>query len=183
MSRVNTFTLPKDPTYITGPNARRVVSTNAFGASSSSTSNVILYSILIPAGTFSVNEVLDVRTLVQKSGDNGTITLRFYVNTTPAIGGTQFGIATYIEALQDVMPFSRRLAIRSSTNSTIVFRTTTSTANDIYFFNASDNYYSSSTGGVESISINWTIDNYIVVGGQLSSGLDIMRAMFLKINN
>jgi hypothetical protein len=180
MSRVNTFTLPKDPTYITGPNARIVLSSAVVGVTSSSTSNVKLYSILIPANTFSLNEVLDVRTLVSKSATNGTCTLRFYINSTDAVGGVLFGTATYISSSRQ-LPFHRRLALRSVTNSTIAFRTTVSASTDIIFTVTDDNGHS--TGGVESLVIDWTADRYLVVGGQLSSNLDVMQGIFLKINN
>lgn len=188
MSRINAtnYNTAKGPSDYTGwtmiahPDYRKVISSTVAGSTSSSTSNTTLYSILIPANTFTTNEVLDLRTIVTKTGTNGTCTLRLYLNTTPAVGGVTIGICTYI-AGSLFLPFTRRVAIRNTTTATLNFRNTTSAPNDIWFNNTDTNGHA--VGGIDSQAVNWTSDLYLVVGGQLSSASDIMQARFLKINN
>ncbi len=167
-------------TMLNYPDYRKVISSTVAGSTSSSVSNIKLYSILIPANTFTTNEVLDVRTIVTKVGTNGTCTLRLYLNTSDAVGGTTLGICTYVSSSL-FLPFTRRLAIRNTTTSTLNFRNTTSAPNDIWF-NTSD-FNGHAAGGIDSQSVNWTTDLYLVIGGQLSSASDVMQARFLKINN
>lgn len=188
MSRINAtnYNTAAGPSDFTGwtmiayPDYRKVISSTVVGSNSSSISNTKLYSILIPANTFTTNEVLDVRTIVTKIGVNGTCTLRLYLNTTDAVGGVTLGICNYISSSL-FLPFTRRIAIRNTTTATLNFRNTVSAPNDIWF-NDSD-FNGHATGGIDSQAVNWTNDLYLVIGGQLSSSLDVIQARFLKINN
>ena len=188
MSRINAtnYNTPLGPsdysgwTMIAYPDYRKAISSTVAGSPSSSISNTKLYSILIPANTFTTNEVLDVRTIVTKTGVNGTCTLRLYLNTIDAVGGVTLGICTYISSSL-FLPFTRRLAIRNTTTATLNFRNSTSAPNDIWFNDTDFNGHA--VGGIDSQAVNWTGDLYLVVGGQLSSSLDVIQARFLKINN
>lgn len=188
MSRINAtnYNTPRGPsdysgwTMIAYPDYRKVISSTVAGSPSSSISNTKLYSILIPANTFTTNEVLDLRSVVTKTGTNGTCTVRMYLNTTDAVGGVTIGLCTFLSTSL-FLPFTRRIAIRNTTTATLNFRNTVSAPNDIWF-NDTD-YNGHATGGIDSQAVNWTTDLYLVIGGQLSSASDIMQCRFLKINN
>jgi hypothetical protein len=188
MSRINAtnYNTAKGPSDFTGwtminyPDYRKVISSTVVGSTSSSISNTKLYSIKIPANTFTTNEVLDLRTVVTKTGTNGTCTVRMYLNTTDAVGGVTIGLCTFAST-SVFLPFTRRVAIRNTTTATLNFRNTVSAPNDIWF-NVAD-YNGHATGGIDSQVVNWTSDLYLVIGGQLSSASDIMQCRFLKINN
>lgn len=180
MSIINKFTTPLGPSDLTGPEYRKVISTTVASATSSSVSNVVLSSILIPANTFTTNEVLDIKTLVTKTGTNGTCTVRAYLNTTAAIGGQTVGLNAF-QSTCLFLPFARRAGIRSTTAATIVLRNTTNAPNDIWFSNLDYNGHAS--GGLQALAVNWTANVYLVIAGQLSSNLDVMQCRYVKINN
>lgn len=182
MSNINQFTTPLGPADITGPEYRKVVSSTVPSSTSNSITNVVLSSILIPANTFTTNEVLDIKALVTKTGVNGTCTVRAYLNTTPAIGGQIVGLNAF-QSTCLFLPFLRRAAIRRTTAplATIVLRNTTNAPNDIWF-NTND-YNGHTTGGLQALPVVWTSNVYLVIAGQLSSNLDVMQCRYLKINN
>ena len=197
MSRLNTYTLPtgpldpSNPTEGGAPDYRKVISSTTPGLTTSSTSNIYLYSILIPANTFSINEVLDLRTMATiTTTRTGTINpfgaLRFYWGPDPSLtGATQLGVATYTSTsvITGAKPFQlhRRLGIRSTTTSTIVLDTIKSTSSDIRIDTATNDSYM--TGGVDYLAINWTTDFYFIVAGNTTNTADVLQVRYMKINN
>ena len=191
MSRYNTYTLPLGPVDITAdagdPDYRKVISTTVPGATSSSLTDVLLYSTLVPANTYVLNEVLDIRTLATKTGTNATCTLRFWAGTTASLSGaTQIGQCLYT-ATSLSLPLHRRLGIRVAASSTICFDTTTNATTDIFFGGAgtseANGRNSDSIGGVDILSINWTQDVWILVSGDVDSASDVIQVRYFKINN
>jgi hypothetical protein len=196
MSRLNTYTLPTGPLDPPNPAAggapdyRKVISSTTPGLTTTSTSNVYLYSILIPANTFAINEVLDLRAMATVTNTrtgiiNPFCALRFYWGPNPSLtGATQLGVCTYQKTtnLTGALPFHlhRRLGIRNTTTSTIVLDTIKSSANDIRIDTTTNDSYM--TGGVDYLAINWTTDFYFIVGGN-TSGTDVLQVRYMKINN
>jgi hypothetical protein len=68
---------------------------------------------------------------------------------------------------------------------TVVFRNTTSAANDIFFNNSIDPIETriAIAGGVTNLAIDWTVNNYIIVAGSVVSASDILQYKYLKVNN
>ena len=189
MSRYNTYTLPLGPVDNTNdsgdPDYRKVISSTVAGITSSNLSNVLLYSLYIPANTYTTNEVLDITTLGTKTNTNATCTLRFYIGATasltatgPYAAATQLALCNYASNALS-LPLHRRLGIRSTTAGTIVFRTSVSTTSDILFFT----YEGSNPGGIEVLALDWTQDRYLIVSGDTNSASDILQIRWLKINN
>ncbi len=179
MSRYNTYTLPLGPADITvdagDPEVRKVISTTVPGSTSSSLSNVLLYSTRVPAGVYVANEVLDIRTLATKTNTNSTCTLRFYYGTTASLTYTAASLS---------LPLHRRLAIRSATTNTIVFDTTRSSPTDLYFRGSeTTGRECESPGGVDFVAIDWTQDVWVLVSGDVDSTSDILQVRYFKINN
>jgi hypothetical protein len=193
MSKINNYNLPYSEIQASqkfDADNRLVISKTEIGVTSSSTSMTALYNIFIPANTFIANDILELKTVVSKTGTVGGATIRFYWNETADLTtATQLGTVTYPTTINGspavIFPMFRRLAISVAVGTgrgTVLFRTTTSTANDIYF-NVSDpdNYYS--TGGIENLAIDWTIDGYILVAGSVTSTSDYIQCKYMKLNN
>ncbi len=77
------------------------------------TANTILVSALIPANTFTVGSLAEVRCNIQRVGANGTATYRMYTNTSNSLSGaTQLG--TYNNtATQLFTPFKRLFGFKT----------------------------------------------------------------------
>ncbi len=194
MGLLNTKDLPVSEVAGAGGFAadnRIVISKTDIGATSSSTSTVALYNIFVPANTFGADDILELKTVVTKTGTVGGSTIRFYWNDAADLStATQLGIVTYPASIGGspaiTFPMFRRLAISVANGTgrgTMVFKSTISAANDIFFNIASapNNYYS--TGGIENLAINWTIDSYILVAGSVTSTSDFIQCEYMKLNN
>ena len=196
MPRLNSYTLPTSEVAVAGKFSatnRLVFSQTAIGVTSSSTSEVKLASVLIPANTYGLDDILEVKALLFKTNSNAGCTIRFYINDTDDLATpTQIGTVTFPVTVSGTsinsLNFFRRLAISAANGTgrgTVVFRNTTSAANDIFFtYTSLDRLtINSSAGGVSYLPINWTVDNYIIVAGSVVNTLDILQYKFLKVNN
>lgn len=195
MPRLNTYTLVRSEATVAGKFSatnRIDISKTEIGATSSSTSEVKLASVLIPANTYGLNDILEVKSLLFKTNSNGGCTLRFYVNTTDdLVTPTQVGIVTFPVTTGgstiNSLNFFRRLAIAVANGTgrgTVVFRNTTSAANDIFFnYSGVINTSIAIAGGVTNLAIDWTVDNYLIVAGSVVSSSDILQYKYLKVNN
>lgn len=194
MPRLNSYTLVRSEGAVTGrfsATNRTTFSETAIGVTSSSVSEVKLASVLIPANTYVVNDVLEVKALSFKTNSNAGCTIKLYINdTNDLVTPTQIGTVTYPVSFGgttiNVVPIFRRMAIAVTNGTgrgTVVFRNTTSAANDIFFSYTSLDQSTSSAGGVSNLSINWTVDNYIILAGSVVSASDILQYKYLKVNN
>jgi hypothetical protein len=194
MSRLNGYLLPLGPSDAGNaaeggiPDFRKVVSSTVAGATSSSTSTTnLMYSLLVPANTFTTNEVLDIRAVGRINRGVGTDsgTLRFYWGTTQSIStATLLGTATFLSNASSTgerqTSIHRRLGIRNTTTQTIVLDTVKNTSTDLRETTANESYM---TGGVDLVAINWTVDGYFMVQGNVSSTATWIQILWMKINN
>jgi len=196
MPRINSYILPFSEVAPVNrfASVNRVQFASTINATSSSTSAARLGSILIPANSYGINEVIEVKTLVSKVGTTNAATIRFYHHTLDQVSGaTQFATCTYPQNIggspTGATPLFRRLAIsvvNGTGRGTLCLQPTVSEGNDVYFGQNETgttftNYYS--TGGLSSLTIDWSVDNYILVAGFVSSSLDYLDFKYLKINN
>jgi hypothetical protein len=189
MSRLNGYTLPLGPSDSIDGEAgtadyRIVLSSTVAGATSSATGETVLNSILIPANTFSVNDVVDVRALVRKTNTTNTVTIRMRIGSAVNTSGQLIGTSTFIATALNC-PIHRRLGIRSATTQTVVFRTTVAAASDIIFNHAASGVEcpGNNPGGCEYVAIDWTQDRYLVVTGQNTAVTTILQCLYLKLTN
>lgn len=196
MPRLNTYTLARSEVALTGrfsATTRLSFSETAIGVASSSTSEVKLASVLIPANSYGLNDILEVKSLLFKTNSNAGCTIKFYINDTDdlvtptQIGTVTFPVSTGAANINSLNLF-RRLAISVANGTgrgTVVFRNTTSAANDIFFNNSIDPIETriAIAGGVTNLAIDWTVDNYIIVAGSVVSASDILQYKYLKVNN
>lgn len=125
------------------------------------TANTILVSTSIPANTFAVGSLAEVRCNIQRVGANGTATYRIYTNTSNSLSGaTQLG--TYNNtATQLFTPFKRLFAFK--------------TGNVIFGAGASSTLASDETVSTVAPSSNTfdpTVTNYIIIAVQPASASD-----------
>jgi hypothetical protein len=129
------------------------------------TANTILISRLIPANTFDVGTIAEVRCNIQRVGANGTATHRMYTNTSNSLTGA-IQIATYNNTITQLLsPFKRLFAFK--TGNVIFGASSISTL-------LSDEVVS--TVAPSSNTFNPTVDNYIIVAVQPISNLDSFRS-------
>jgi len=133
------------------------------------TSGQVTGSILIPANTVAVGDLLYIKTRVRKTGTAGTFVVRMYVNTSTAIGGSLIATSGTNATSALYFQYSRTLAVKTSTN-------TESMAGN---FNVQADDNTTSTAAVSASNINWTIDQYIVVVITNSSTADTTRSSLI----
>lgn len=144
----------------------------SIGAATSGTSNTLSKSILIPANTIQVGDVIRIRSFSERTGVLGSHTQRFYVNktndlTTPNLIGTQGA------ALANFLGGARTLIIRSATET--LAAPSTSNLND------DEAAGGSSTVAPQIINIDWTVDQYIIIALQCTNALDSSFNNYLGI--
>ena len=134
----------------------------------------VLMSVLIPASSMTADNItiFRIEAGVAKTGTANSASCRFYVNTSGVIAGaTQLASFTIPSTTLTTM-FSRFGAISSST-STEFFGSSTSNSSD-YFGQA---------GGVTTVNINWTVDQYIILAGNVVNAADSIGGFYLKVSN
>lgn len=127
-------------------------------------------SILIPANTVEVNDVLHLVVRARKVGILGSYTIRCYINTTDAIGGAIVATSASSGSNALYSQIRRFLAVKTSTN-TESFPSTVGVAAD-----------DGLTGTiVTSSNINWTVDQYLVIALQNAVTSDNSRSSFVQL--
>jgi hypothetical protein len=85
---------------------------------------------------------------------NGNCSLRVYVNTSATAGGAIVGVVTTAVANNVFLQMQREISILTSTASSLVFLNTSSVGNDD----------GATSGAPSTLVIDWTVDQYIVLG-------------------
>lgn len=139
------------------------------GTSTTLTSVVACHSILIPANTLNSNNILQiVFRMFRQSGNNGQLYGRIYFNTTNNLAGaTLFNtIFTMNGGLTQFLGYVER-------NFSFDGSTLTSYSNAAY-----SEY---TTGQTLSVSLNPSIDNYILLTMQCQNSADIANINLFKV--
>jgi hypothetical protein len=126
------------------------------------TSGTLTKSILIPANTVGVGDVLYIKSRARKTGTAGTLVVRMYINTSAAIGGSLIATSATNAASTVYFQYARTAVVKSTTN------TETMAGNGN--INADDNVAFSSA--VSANNINWTVDQYLVIVHTNASAAD-----------
>ena len=150
-------------------------------STTSSLTEVKLGSIFVPANTFKTFDVVKLESFVKKTGTNAVSNVRLYWNntddlTTPIQIAENIGVAATITAIL----FVRRLSIMvsdGSGNGTNVLLNTVDTNQD-YISGAS-----TVTATPSSLAINWTVDSYIILAGDIDNASDSINSQWIRITN
>ena len=134
------------------------------------TSELLLTSVLIPANTFVADSHIQVQVRLNRPSTTGQTTIKFYVNTSNAVGGTNFG--TYVQASNANTAFKliRSLSIINATTTTNYVTVGNSVGTDW------------GVGTDTNAAIDWTVNQYIVISAQSSSvtGTNTSRAIIIS---
>ena len=132
------------------------------------TSNTLTSSVLIPANSVEVGDVITVRARVRKTGTAGLLTIRSYINTSAAIGGSNMSI-TSVSNTSLYAQFSRSFPVKTTTNTEA--------------FPIGSQYVDDAQTGtvVVSANIDWTVDQYLVIAVQNTSAADTTRGSYIHV--
>jgi hypothetical protein len=134
------------------------------GAASSGTTNTFSSSVLVPANSVVVGNVVEFKLRSRKTGGNGSYTIRLYANTTNDLSGSPVLLATFtgtlIQAL--AMQLVRTAAIKDATTDTEIMAPTTA-------FSAQTDYLNTT---FSNIAVDWTTDKYIIGSVQNNNAID-----------
>lgn len=139
----------------------------------STTAEVILSTVLIPANTFKLYDIIDIESRLRKTNNNATATIRVRIGTTESLGATLFATFTSTSSTHSYIPIYRRLVIKNLTTGTETLPSATSSVADFRVVSLINS----------NIAVDWTVDNYIVVTGQLGNASDIMNCMFVILKH
>jgi hypothetical protein len=126
------------------------------------TSGTLTKSILIPANTVGVGDVLYIKARARKTGTAGTLVVRMYINTSAAIGGSLIATSATNAATTVYHQYTRTAVVKTTTN--------TETMAGNFNVNADDN--TTSTAAVSANNIDWTVNQYLVIVHTNSSTAD-----------
>ena len=134
-----------------------------------STSLTTLYSFYIPANTVASGDMIHVVGRARKSpiAANGNCSMRIYVNTSATAGGSIVGLLNTGVANNVYMHMRRDISVTNATNSSIVFINTTTAGDDATASNGTSNV----------LVIDWTVDQYIILGITPGSASDTWYGM------
>ena len=150
----------------------RIVNNTDSATITGSTAATLLYSQLIPANTFAVNDVIRLSFRALKTGVTLGCGISFYVNTVNTLAGGIY-VAQYApSALFRMLQIDRKLYIKNITSNTEVYNTGVS--NYLYFQPTANQVWSNP-------SIDWAVNQYIICVGQVFSSADSMKGLSYEI--
>ena len=155
------FITPPYPSYLKNSVLQSVTGT---------TTATILQSVLIPANTYAVGDVIAIMYRCVKSGTANTAVVRLHVNTSLSTVGMLTFTAQTLAAAGTFLQVERTLNIISATN-TQLFGASSALATD------SQN----SATAITSLNIDWTVNQYIFTVGTLSSAADTVTSNFIHL--
>jgi len=161
-----------DKTFVTLPIQNFQTTTDGTAVTGTTTSTKTT-SVLIPANTIAVGDVLYLKIRARKTGTAGTQIIRAYFNTSDAIGGSIVATSATNAATTLFAQIGRTLAVKSATNT------------ESYPSTAGANLDDGASGtAVTASNIDWTVAQYLVVAVQNSSTADTSRSslVHLQIN-
>jgi hypothetical protein len=137
------------------------------------TTNVKVVSQLIPANTFAVGDIVQIKARIGKTGSSGLITLRSYINTADSLTSPAPILITTSSTgnnSQNYIGIDRNLVIKS----TIISQTA----------NAPSNIYTDAqalNGALTNSNIDWSVNQYIIFAIQNGSAVDSTILSYFQI--
>ncbi len=164
-SSANVFATINDIKNIT------VVSSTTPLSHTGDTNETVKYTEEIPANTFTTHDKIDKEILASAIGLSGIKTIKCYVNTTPDLAGTPVLISTY---------FTNNLAY--SLLSSFFVDSNSSMKSYKPGNSNSATYWGSSNGSLSTFSIDWTVQQYLVLSVQLANAADLIKLEGIFLN-
>jgi hypothetical protein len=148
-----------------------------------SLTEVKLGSILVPANTFKSGDSLKIESIARKINTNAVSNIRLYWNTSDSISSPtpiRIGENLSIIATATAIPIVRRLGVVTSDGSGSGSSALLNTV-DIY-----SDYITSAAGlttNPSNLALNWTVDSYIILAGDVDNASDILNCQWIRITN
>ena len=146
------------------------------GTATSNTAITLLNSVLVPANTFTVGDIITMEGMLSKSNTLGTVTPYFYWNTTNSLtGAIQIGLSTALVNTTRSFVFFRRGLVRVSDGTglgTLVSNSTTTITGD----------QSIVAGASSTLAINWTVNGYFILAAAHANAGESVRGEWVKIS-
>jgi hypothetical protein len=150
-------------------------------STTSSTSEVKLGSINIPANTFGVGDVLKIEIAIKKTGTNGLSSYKIYWNSADSISSpTPLQIAQYTNVVgttTNPIFFSRRISIAADDGSGDGTQTHLNTDNVYQDYLRIGNY------AATTLAINWDIDGWLIIAGNVANASDSINCQWMRVTN
>lgn len=137
------------------------------------TSELILSSVLIPADSFKLYDIIEIESRIRKNNTNGIVAIRIRIGTGQTTSDTLVATYSSTSATHTFIPIKRTLTIKDLDGTPSGTKTIDASTSVSY-----DYIYSGFT--ISDLNINWTLNNYISVTGQMQSLLDEMNCMYIK---
>jgi len=157
---------------ITIPHLYRIVNTADSSTITGTTALTLIYSQLIPANTFILNDIVRISYRGLKTGTAGTNSATFYVNTTNTVSGASLLGTFATTALVRMMQIDRKLYIKNVTSNTETY---------INNVNSPYEYTNVPTSVFSNIAINWTVDQYLICANTLGNSGDSFKGTSFEI--
>ncbi len=134
------------------------------------TTEQLLVSVLIPANTFVSDNHFQINFRFTRPASSGQSNFRFYLNTTAAIGGTNFGSWQFASGVQTAFRIIRSFSVINATTTTNYNSVANNVTTD---FGAGTN---------TNAAIDWTVNQYLVVSAFSTSvtGDNSSRAIIIS---
>jgi hypothetical protein len=138
------------------------------------TAQVIAGSVLIPAGTFALGDLIEIYSRAWKIGGLGLFTFNLYANTSLAVAGATL-LATFAAAASAGLRPLLRTGVVQSAGGLTEFASTglTTLANDLTSQN--------SASPIVAVTVDWTQAQYIFVTVQNANSGDTTNVSLLKV--
>jgi hypothetical protein len=159
-------------TASTTPQLYRIVNVNDSAVVSGSTALTLIYSQLIPANTFILNDIVRISYRGLKTGTAGINSATFYVNTTNTVSGASLLGTFATTALVRMMQIDRKLYIKNVTSNTETY------VNNV---NSPYEYTNVPTSVFSNVAINWTVDQYLICADTLGNSSDSFKGSSFEI--
>lgn len=134
------------------------------------TSETILLSVLVPAKTFQTLDIVGIQSRVRKVTTLGSFIVRLRIGPTENTSQTLCGTFSSATTTNTYLPFNRRLSIQNVINDTKILPATANTNQDISSANSVPE---------DTVSIDWTVDNYLIITGQSSSASEEVNCAYI----
>lgn len=128
------------------------------------TSPTLTNYVRIPAGSVTPGHIIEMMSMLNKSGDLGAATHRLYINTSASLSGATQVAQTTTNAASDTSVLGR-IGIIKSTTSTVFPNTGVSQQTRDQLNNSAPS----------SVNIDWTVDQYLIDGSNLGNAGDTMK--------
>ena len=148
-------------------------------STTSSLTEVKLGSIFVPANTFKTSDVVKLESFVKKTGTNAVSNVKLYWNNTDDLTTPVQICQNVVSATITAILLIRRLSIMvsdGSGNGTNVLLNTVDVNQD-YIYSAA------LTTIPSSLAINWTVDSYIILAGDVDNASDNINCQWIRITN